>query len=74
MFIPDHGSEVFHPGNPIQGQKDFRSWIPGSASKNLDNDKFKQWGGGTDRGSISFNARLVNLGSSRTIPVPFFIF
>jgi hypothetical protein len=30
MFIPDPGSEFFHPGSRISGQKD-----PGSASKNL---------------------------------------
>ncbi len=30
MFIPDPGSEFFHPGSLIQGQKD-----PGSGSKNL---------------------------------------
>ncbi len=32
MFISDPGSEVFHPGFRVQGQKDPGSW---SASKNL---------------------------------------
>jgi hypothetical protein len=27
MFIPDPGSEFFHPGSRIQGQKDFGSRI-----------------------------------------------
>ncbi len=37
MFIPDPGSQFFHPGSQIQGQKDF-----GSASKNLSNLNLKQ--------------------------------
>ncbi len=74
MFIPDPGSEFFHPGSRISGQKD-----PGSASKNLNIFNAKNcfyalgkmiWDDNPGSGFFSHSRSLIHRPKKHRIPDP----